>query len=200
MAMPERQEQPADRDHAAVHRVEHLQRRQARVEEAEMPRLDFLEEQNVGHAEHAGQREAGVGEEHRDDVQREERALEERRTRAGHGVERRNQIERDDEGRHEHAHRPFVGRQLDVEIREAEQPDERRERGGRADERRVADVHRLHADEKRVREHTAAEDGRRQPPDARIAPGEVGQIGGGRRSVEDERNEVHDTYRPWSGP
>ena len=112
-------------------------------------------------------------------MQREERALQERRARAGHRVERRNQVERDDEGRDEHAHRPLVGRQLDVEIRETEQPHERRQRGGRADERRVADVHRLHADEKRVGEHAAAEDGRRQPPDARIAPRKVGQVGGG---------------------
>ena len=103
--------------------------------------------------------------------------------------------ERDDERRHEHAHRPLVGRQLDVEIRQAEQPDERRERRRRADERRVPDVHRLHADEERVGENSAAEDRRRQPPDARIPPREVGQVGGRRRSVEDERNEVHDTYR-----
>ena len=102
--------------------------------------------------------------------------------------------------RDEHAHRALVGRQLDVEIREAEQPHERRDRGRRADERRVADVHRLHADEERVREHAAAEDRRRQPADARIAPREVRQIGGGRGGVEDERNEVHDTYRPVSGP
>ncbi len=64
----------------------------------------------------------------------------------------------------------------------------------------MADVHRLHADEKRVGEHASAEDGGRQPADTWIAPREVGEIGGGRRGVEDERNEVHDPYRPVSGP
>ena len=162
--------------------------------------LDLVEEQHVGDAEHEGEREAGVGEQHRDDVQGEERALQERRTRAGDRVERRNQVEHDHQRRDEHAHRALVGRQLDVEIRQAEQPDERRERRRRADERRVADVHGLHADEERVREHAAAEDGRRQPADARIAPREVRQVGGGRRGVENERNEVHDTYRTGSGP
>ena len=64
----------------------------------------------------------------------------------------------------------------------------------------MPDVHRLHADEERVGEHAAAEDRRRQPADTRIAPREVGEVGGGRRGVEDERNEVHDTYRTVSGP
>ena len=146
----------------------------------------------------AREREAGVGEEHRDDVQREERALQERRTRACHRVERRNQVERDHQRRNEHAHRALVGGELDVEVRQTEQPHERRQRRRRADERRVADVHGLHADEERVREQAAAEDGGRQPADTRIPPREVRQIGGGGRGVENERNEVHDTTG--SGP
>ena len=61
-------------------------------------------------------------------------------------------------------------------------------------------LHGLHADEERVREHAAAEEGRREPADARVAPREVRQVGGGCRGVEDERNEVHDAYRPEFGP
>ena len=80
------------------------------------------------------------------------------------------QVERDQQERDEHAHRALVGRQLDVEVGEAEQPHERRQRRRRADQRRVPDLHRLHADEERVREDAAAEERRRQPADARIAP------------------------------
>ena len=53
------------------------------------------------------------------------------------GIERRDEVERGQQTRDEHAHRALVGRQLDVEIREAEQPDERGDRRRRADQRRV---------------------------------------------------------------
>ena len=56
----------------------------------------------------------------------------------------------------------------------------------------MPDVHGLHTDEKRVREHTAAKDGGGQSAGARIAPGKVRQVRSYRRSVEDERNEVHE--------
>ena len=56
--------QPID-DRPAVHHVEHLQRRQPRVEEAEVLGLDLLEQQHVGDAEDAGEREARVGEQQR---------------------------------------------------------------------------------------------------------------------------------------
>ena len=41
-------------------------------------------------------------------------------------------------------------------------------------------------------EHTAAEDGGRQPAGAWVAPGEVRQVSSHRRGVEHERNEVHE--------
>src|ERR1043166_8349275 len=61
-AEADRQKDPADDDRALVHLVDHLQRRQPRVEDAEMLRLDFLEQQHVCDADDAGQREAGARE------------------------------------------------------------------------------------------------------------------------------------------
>ena len=99
--------------------------------------------------------------------------LQHRRPRHDGRVERRDDVERGEQHRDEHAHRPLVGRQLDVEIRQAEQPHERGDRRGGADQRRVAGLHRLHADQEGVREDAAAEERRRQPAGARVAPGEV---------------------------
>ena len=55
------------------------------------------------------------------------------------------------------------------------------------DQRRVAGLHRLHADEEGVGEDAAAEEARRQPAGARITPGEVREVGRGGRGVEDQR-------------
>ena len=103
------------------------------------------------------------------------------------GIQRREDREHGEQGRDEDAHRALVGRQLDVEIGEPEQPDERRDGRGRADERRIAGLHRLHPDEKRVREDAGGEQRRGGPPDARVAAGEVRAVGGRGRGVEDER-------------
>ena len=116
------------------------------------------------------------------------------------GIERRHDVEHHEQRRHEDTHRAFFGRQLDVEIRQPEQPDERGDRGRGADERRVADLHRLHADEKGVREDAAAENGGRETPDPGVAPREMRQVGGCRGGVEDERHQVHGIYRTDSGP
>src|SRR4249919_519807 len=51
---PDGQEHPANDDGALVHAVQHLQRRQPRIEETEVLGLDLLEQQHVGDADDAG--------------------------------------------------------------------------------------------------------------------------------------------------
>ena len=87
----------------------------------------------------------------------EERAAQHFGPRADLRIENGNDVQRDEQRRHEYAHRPFVRGQLDVEIRQAKQPDECRERRRGADERRVSDLDGLHADEKRVEEDAAGQ-------------------------------------------
>jgi len=74
----ERQERPSCRRCAGVHAVEDLQRWQARVEVTEVLLLDFLELQHVGGAEHAGESEAGIGEQERRHMDPEPRAVQQR--------------------------------------------------------------------------------------------------------------------------
>ena len=136
-----------------VHQVERIERRQARVEEAEVLRLDLLEQQHVGDPDHARQREAGVREQQRRDVHAEPAgsrgsAPAARRT----GFSARMNLQRDQQRDDEDAQRALLGRHLHVEIREREQPDERRDRLRRPGDRHVPRLHRLHPDDEGVRE------------------------------------------------
>jgi hypothetical protein len=110
-------------------------------------------------------------------------------------IEDRDHAQRDEQRRDEDAHGALVSGELDVEVGEPEQPDERRYRGGRADERRVPDLDRLHADEERVGENASGQQGGGKPARAWIAPREVRQVGGCRGRVEHERDQTHVTAR-----
>ena len=114
-----------------------------------------------------------------------------RRPRADRRIQRGNHVERDEQHRDERAHRALVGRQLDVEIRQPEQPDEGGDRRARADERRVPGLDRLHADEEGVGQDAAAEDRGRQPADARVAPREMRDVRGRGGGVQQERQQMH---------
>ena len=63
----------------------------------------------------------------------------------------------------------------------------------------MAGLHGLHPDQERVRQHPRAEHAGREPADARIAPGEMRDVCGRGRRIEQERNEVHGPYWP-AGP
>ena len=114
------------------------------------------------------------------------RAAQQRRSRLDFRIQRRQHRQERQQRADEHAHRALVGGQLDVEIREAQQPDERGDRRRRADQRRVARLHRLHADEEGVRDDARGEQRRRGAPDARLAPCEVQRVGDRGSGVENE--------------
>jgi hypothetical protein len=153
--------------------------------------LDLLEQQDVGNAEHRRECEARIGEEHAHDVQREERAAQDLGPCADFRIEHGDDVERDEQRRHEDAHRALVGGQLDVEVSEAEQPDERRERRRRPDERGVPGLHRAHADQKGMREDAARQERRRQPAGSRVPPRKVREVCGRRGRIQKEREQAH---------
>jgi hypothetical protein len=111
-------------------------------------------------------------------------------------VDRRQDGERRQQRRDEGPHRAFLRRQLDVEVGEPQQPDERGDRRRRADQRRVARLHRLHADQEGVGEQRAAEDRRRGGAGARVAAREVRDVDDGGGRVEDERDPGGDRHEP----
>jgi hypothetical protein len=59
------QKDPANDDRDLVHAIENLQRWQTGVKEAEMLRLDLFEQQDVGDADHRGDRERRVSKQQR---------------------------------------------------------------------------------------------------------------------------------------
>ena len=189
----DREKDPPDHDRALIHAVEHLQRRQPRVEKPEVLRLDFLEQQYVRDADHAGEREARVREEQRRDVDAEQRAPQHRRGAGAFQArpERGDRLQRDQQRQDEYAHRPLIGGHLRIEIREREQPDERRDRRRRARDRHVARFHRLHPDDEGVRQRRRDEQRRRRAPDRGIALREVPDVRDEGRGVQRQGNEIH---------
>ena len=148
----DRQADPSDDDGLLVHPVEDLERRQAGVEDSQMLRLDLLEQEHVGDPDDTREREAGVGEQQRRDVDAEERTLQYRRPRLDAGIERRDQLQRHQQRKDEDAHRPFVGRHLGIEVGDCQQPHECRDRGRGPRDRQMPVLDRLHADHEGVAE------------------------------------------------
>ena len=69
-------------------------------------------------------------------------------------MQHRNQLQPDDDRQDEDAHRPLVGRQLEIQVRQRQQPDEGRHRARQVRKRHVPHFHRLHADDEGVDERT----------------------------------------------
>ena len=61
----------------------------------------------------------------------------------------------------------------------------------RSDQRCVAALHSLHADEERMREHAAGEQSRCEAADAWIAPRKMCDVGGSSRGIQKKRQQVH---------
>jgi hypothetical protein len=184
------EKQPAHHHRPRVHGVEHMQRRQPRVEVSEVLLLDLLELQHVGEPEHRREREARVGEEQRCHVHPEPGTIEHRVCVLDPWVQHRNHLQADHDRHDEDTHRAFIGRELEIQIRERQHPDERRDGARQIRNRHVPHFHRLHADHERVRERTEEQQRRRGTADAGLPPHEVHRVNHARGGVQNEGDQI----------
>ncbi len=133
-------------------------------------------------------------------MKRKQRAAEHGRPGAYLRVQRRDQEQHDHEDRNEHTHRPFLGGYFDIQVGNAQKPHECRNCGSRPDQGGVADLDRLHANQKCMGQEPGPENGRGEAARPGVAPGKVRDIGGRGGGVQDERQQMHGSLYWLVGP
>ena len=100
-------------------------------------------------------------------------------------------LKRDNDGENEDAQATLVGRHLDVQIRECEQPHKRRNRLRRPCKRHMPGLHRLHADGERVRQGARHQQRRCGPSSRWRAARKVNRVRDQGEDVEEEGEDEH---------